>query len=151
MDKQVLLDKPTFDEECRAYEADGHPEFRGEYYKHKLGDITFSNVLHLLDTGFFFEEGTGDIRMLPKFVFDASKISPKHEYGCSIGQYVDHDDRAVKGFCLRLFEQKFREAVVNHISADDLIIWYEILRISDDDFKANFPLFVMRLARRETI
>lgn len=47
--------------------------------------------------------------------------------------------------CLRFFEQKIRELIAKMLHMDDLIIWKNMLRISDDLFEKNIPLFMARI------
>lgn len=47
--------------------------------------------------------------------------------------------------CLRFFEQKVREVIVKSLEMDDLIIWKNMLRISDELFEKNIALFIARI------
>lgn len=149
--KNNLLERTTFDEDCRQYEKDNEG-FREEYYHHKLANIHLSDFLHLLDNGFF-SAATGDLEHLPDF---AMSPGDHMTYRCSLGghqgdvAYPD-DARMTQVACIRLFEQKVRESIVGHITSDELVIWFTLLRITDEQFSSNFPLFMSRLMAGQEI
>jgi hypothetical protein len=146
--KNDLLERTTFDEDCRKYEEE-NKGFREEYYKHKFSGITFGDFITLLDDGFF-DAAWGDAHYLPDFTLtpDASMT-----YKCSMGgaTYPTVDAYMTQACCIRMFEQKFRESIVGDTTSDELIVWYTVLRITDEQFTSNLPLFMSRLMEGQTI
>lgn len=147
--KQELLSRTTFDEDCQAFETD-HPGFREEYYKQKFSDLSFPEFLYMLDGGFF-DAAKGDAEYLPAFT-----MTPPNSmtYKCTLGDeaaYPDEDSRMTQVGCIRLFEQKLRECVVGDISTHELIVWFTLLRLTEQQFSNNVHLFMSRLMATQAI
>lgn len=146
-----MLKKRIFDKECRDFDEGYGGSFREEYYAHKLGNVSFEGFVYLVDHGFF-EGAEGDFSMLPTFTVDVPQDT--------VTQYTDIEDKELRSWkmiledpslSLRLFEQKFREAVVKHITTNELVMWFKVLRIREEDFTKNFPLFISRMMQLQAI
>jgi hypothetical protein len=144
--KARLLQKTTFDDECRQFHEE-HKEnfsFQNEYYMHKLSSITFMDFLCLLDGGFF--RSVGD--SIPEFSFYPE--SESYGYQCSLAGST-YPDNMVQVTRLRLFEQKMREAIIGQHDPRDMMLWKTLLEITDAQFQENFPVWMGKLMNNETI
>ncbi|MGA1564007.1 MAG: hypothetical protein ACO35C_05245 [Pontimonas sp.] len=144
--KRELLERATFDDECKEFHLTCDYSFRDAWYRNRFRGLTFSEFLCLLGI----KELETAVDDLPEFSFEPPNDL---EYSCILDEenFKNKDDFMTQVGCVRLFEQKVRDAVKGKISDSELIVWKTLLRVSDKIFQDNIPWMMQRMVYGEPI